>query len=756
MNHNSSAVHLATIYHRLYRRSDSPFKAALVNRSYLCAAAAAAILPVVPAHAQQATLAGSSAVSDPNDHGGGADAEPPTPGDAARAHPDPDQAIVVTGVRRAAGDLLGGISVVDKEELTHDVRPSLGETLKDQPGVTASSFGPTASRPILRGLQGERVRILVDGIGSLDLSSSDPDHAVAINPLTAERIEVLRGPSALLFGSSAIGGVVNVIDTRIPRTVPDKPVRVDALASLGSAADERSANLSIDVPLGEHFVAHADGSYSKYGDLHVGGHLLSDALRTQAEASPDADIRALADLKGKIPNTSGRIDDIAGGLAYVDGDLNIGVSASRHMFRYGVPIRFSLDPQIEAEEPTIDGHQDRADARASIPIGGFLKTFEFRGGVAKYHHDELTPTGEVDSRFFSNGGELRADVVQNEHGGWGGTTGVQLLDQDARIRGEEKYLPDSRNKQLGLFTLQSFVTGKIRFEAGARVEFARLRAKQDDRIADLVDQVGHDSSLGSAPLGRDFTVWSASAGANYEFAPGWRAGLSLSRSERAPAIDELFSFGPHGGSQQFLIGNPDLSPERSTGVELSVHRTTGPVHLQGSVYYSHFGNFIFQAPQDEIEDGLPVYQYRAGKATYYGFEAQADAKLGRALGIQWGGEIVTDAVRATIRNFGPAPQIPPFRLLGALTGSRGQVDGRLEVERVASQRRTAPNETETDGYTLVNASLDYHPFAANPELTLSLQGNNLFDVNARRHSSVLKDYAPLTGRDVRLSARVSF
>ena len=189
-----------------------------MNRFIFLATAAAVITPAAPAFAQQAPQLGTA-----TDSSGGAVAESgqPTPGDAKKAHPDEDQTIVVTGVRRQAGDVLGGVSVMDKEELTREARTSIGETLQGQPGVTASSFGPTASRPILRGLQGERVRVLVDGIGSLDLSSSDPDHAVAINPLTAERIEVLRGPSALLFGSSAIGGVVNVIDTRIPRRMPE-------------------------------------------------------------------------------------------------------------------------------------------------------------------------------------------------------------------------------------------------------------------------------------------------------------------------------------------------------------------------------------------------------------------------------------------------------------------------------------------------------------------------------------------------------
>jgi iron complex outermembrane receptor protein len=711
-------------------------------------ATAAAVLPLNPAAAQQRQ---ALAIVDSDGGAGGSDSEQPTPGSAKAAHPDKDQAIVVTGVRRAAGDVLGGVSVLDKEQLLHDSRPSIGETLQSQPGVTASSFGPTASRPILRGLQGERVRVLVDGIGSLDLSSSDPDHAVPINPLTAERIEVLRGPSALLFGSSAIGGVVNVIDTRIPREVPAKPIKVEAVLNYGSAANERSGNLTVDVPLGGHFVAHADGAYSKFDDLHVGGHLLSPELREQAEASTDPAIQELADLKDKLPNTGGRLADVAGGLAYVDGDLNIGLSVTHHTFKYGVPIRFSLDPEIEAEEPTLVGRQTRADARANVPLGdGFFKIFEFRGGIGKYHHDELEEDGSVGSSFRTRAGEMRADVVQNERGGWGGTSGIQFSRQRIFLAGDEKYLPDSTNRQLGLFTLQSLELGKVRLEGGARIEFAKLHADEDEVIAE------REGPIGAMPISRSFTPVSASLGANYEFSPGWRAGLSLSHSERAPSIDELFSQGPHGGSQSFLFGNPNLRLEKDNSIELSVHRVTGPIHVQGSIYYSHFTNFIYLAPTGEIEDDLPVYDYREGRANYYGFELGGDAKFGKALGIDWGGEIVADAVRATIKNFGPAPQIPPFRVLAALTGSRGQVDGRLEVEKVTAQHRTAPNETDTAGYTLVNASLDYHPFAANPELTLSLQSNNLFDVVARRHSSFLKDYAPLAGRDIRLSARVSF
>ena len=569
----------------------------------------------------------------------------------------------------------------------------------------------------------------------------------------AERIEVLRGPSSLLYGSSAIGGVVNVIDTRIPRAVPDGGVSGDVLLNYGSAASERSANAAVNAALGSNLVAHADAAYSKYDDLRIGGHVLSRPLREIAEGSSDPEIRELADLKDRLPNTAGRLFDLAGGLAWIDGPLNLGVSLGHHEAKYGVPIRYSLDPAIEPEAPVIDARQNRVDVRAEVPLGGFFKSANLRGGISRYRHKEIEDSGEIGSRFFSNGGEGRFELVQADRNGWDGTSGVQYLDQSARIRGEEKYLPDSRNRQIGLFTLQSLARGPLRIEGGARVEFARIHADADPALA--AQPVG-SPEIGAQALSRRFTPVSLSVGGNYDLGRGWRTGLSFSHSERAPAVDELFSRGPHGGSQTFNVGDPNLSKEKSNGLELSLVQLRGPIHVRGSLYYSRFSNFIFQATTGSFADDLPVYEYREGKAKYYGFEAEADAKLGRALGIDWGGELVADAVRATIRGFGPAPQIPPFRVLGALTGARGKVDGRLEVERVSAQRRNAVNETPTPGFTMVNASLDWHPLESNPALTLSLQGNNLFDVNARRATSLLKDYAPLAGRDIRLTARMSF
>jgi iron complex outermembrane receptor protein len=408
-----------------------------------------------------------------------------------------------------------------------------------------------------------------------------------------------------------------------------------------------------------------------------------------------------------------------------------------------VPIRFSLDPEVEPEAPTIDLKQTRYDARAEIPIGGFFSQVRARGGYSDYRHFEIEDTGEIATRFFSKGGEGRLELVQTEQNGWGGTSGVQYLNRNLRIRGEEKFLPDSRQKQTGLFTVQTYVNGPFRLEGGARIEFNKLTAKADEQLETPAHSL-------------DFTTLSGSIGGQYEFTPGWRAGLSLSHSERAPSVSELFANGPHLASQSFEVGNPDLKAEKSNSIELSLRHTSGPFHLTANLYYSRFSNFIFQAPTGEIEDDLPVFEFAQGKANYYGFELQGDARLGQAFGIDWGAEFQADAVRATVKNFGPAPFIPPFRARGALTGARGPFDGRVEVERAFAHNRTAPNETDTPGYTMVNAALDWHPFEAHPGLTLSLLANNIFDVEARRSTSILKDFAPLAGRDIRVSARLNF
>jgi iron complex outermembrane receptor protein len=378
-------------------------------------------VPASPANADDAPVT-ATAPTDPT-QGSTATAAPPA--SARDIHAPQNNEIVVTGFARNRADLLSGTSVISGEELTRDLRTTIGETLTHQAGVSATSYGPNASRPILRGFQGERIRVLTDGIGSLDVSNTSVDHAVAINPLTAERIEVLRGPSALLFGSSAIGGVVNVIDARIPRHVPNEAIHVEGLLTYGTAAHERSGNAIVDVPIGGEFVVHLDGNYSKTDNLRVGGYFLSPALRRQALASPDPDIQALAGLSGHLPNSAGRTWDIAAGAAWIRGDNNVGFSVNRFDSFYGIPVRFSLDPAAPAEQVRLDLKQTRVDGRAEIDTGsGFIDSIRLRGGYSDYRHSEIAEDGSVGTTFFNTGYEGRIEAVQSTRNGWGGGFGA--------------------------------------------------------------------------------------------------------------------------------------------------------------------------------------------------------------------------------------------------------------------------------------------------------------------------------------------
>lgn len=659
-------------------------------------------------------------------------------------HDESQQEIVITGFQRNRSDILSGTSVMSGEELTRDLRPTIGETLAHQPGVSATSFGPSASRPVLRGFQGDRIRVLTDGIGSLDVSSTSVDHAVAINPLTADRVEVLRGPSVLLFGSSAIGGVVNVIDSRIPRRVPTEAVHVDGLLTYGSAADERSANATLDVPLGGGFVAHLDGNWTKTDDLRTGGYILTPELRAEAAASGDPDIQALADLRGRLPNSASETSDIAGGLAWIQGQNNVGFSINRYDSRYGVPIRYSLDPAIEAEAPTLDLRQTRVDGRAEIDTGdGFLDVVRLRGGYSDYRHFEIEDTGEIATTFNTEGYEGRVEAVQSTRGGWGGGFGAQYFHRDFSVVGEEKFLPPNSTSQFGLFTVQTLELGDFRAEAGARWEHSRLTADAD-------------ADLGNPALARSFDTFSGSIGGSYAIAPGLRFGINGSHAQRAPSADELFANGPHAGTQAFEVGDPTFAKERNWGLEATLRVTGNGYHLSAGVFQSWFSNYIYEQRTGAIEDDLPVYEYRQADARYFGVELEASARLARIGGVTINADGVADYVRATIESVGPAPRIPPFRVLGGLEAQSDVADGRIEVEHVVDQNRTAAFETPTDGYTMVNASIAFHPFGDRNDSSITLSANNLFDVTARRAASFLKDYAPLAGRDIRISARFSF
>ncbi|WP_343517945.1 TonB-dependent receptor [Sphingomonas sp.] len=681
-------------------------------------------------------------------------------------HGDPDADVVITAPYVADLDLLAGASVVSGDELVRDIRGQIGDTLTKVPGVSATSFSPGASRPVLRGFQGERVRVLSDGLGTLDVSNTSSDHAVSIDPLTAERIEVLRGPAVLLFGSQAIGGAVNVLDRRIPRAVPENGVHVDAVGTYGSAADERSGGAAVDVALDHQFVVHFDGSYRKTDDVRVGGYVLSPELRAdqlhRAEHAIEdghddeaAEATALANLRGRLPNSGTRTYTLGGGLALINDGGSLGVSVGYYDTNYGVPERPPGAHDHEEEgghehgPVTIGLHQWRADLRGEVNVnGGFLDKIRVRAGYSDYEHTEFEGD-EVGTVFASTGFEGRLELVQADRGGWRGVVGFQGFTRDFSAVGEEAFVPPNVTDQYGLFTLQ-----EVKLGGGLGLEGA-LRYERTGVSSNAV-KLGIDEDAPVGRVDRGFDAFSGAVGVSYELGPRIKVGVNASRAVRAPSAEELFSNGPHVATQAYEVGDPNFRTEKSWGGEVYARGAVGSLKFQLAGYANWFTDYIYETETGLEIDELPVFQYRQADARYLGIEGEVSATLIHQGEFTLGGNVVVDYVRATLEDGSPVPRIPPFRVLAGIDASQGPFGGRVEVEHVTRQSRIAAFETETPAFTLVNASLTWHPFGEKRETSLILSANNIFDVEARRHASFTKDFVPLTGRDIRVAARISF
>ncbi len=670
--------------------------------------------------------------------------------------------IIVTAPYVRSLDILGNVSVLEGDELARDIRGQIGDTLTRQPGVSATSFSPGASRPVLRGFSGERVRVLTDGIGSIDASNTSADHAVTIDPLTVERIEILRGPAVLLFGSQAIGGAVNMFDRRIPRKVPADHVHIDAIGGYATAANDRNIGSSIDVALSPQIVAHLDGSWRKTGDTRSGGFVYApdirgDLLHLAEHAVEDghldeaAELTAQAGKRGKIDNTQSETWTAGGGISLINDGGQLGISIGYYDTNYGVPDRPNTAHDHGGEEEegghehgegpvTIGLKQWRADLRGEVELGdGFFDKLRIRAGFADYKHTEFEGD-EVGTVFTNQGVEGRIELAQNDRGGWRGASGVQYSHRDFDAVGAEAFVPRNLTDQLALFTLQEYTMGPLGLEAAARYEKTNVRAQT----------VGFD---------RSFDSFSGALGATYDIFEGAKFGVSVSRAVRAPSAEELLSNGPHIATQSFELGDPNLKRESNWGAEASFKIKTDAFNLSLTGYSNWFDNFIYSAATGAEEDELPVFQYFQRDARVYGFEAEASARLAQIGGFNIVGDVTADMTRAKIKNAGldrNVPRIPALRVLGGLEAQGERVDARVEVEWTDDQTRVAQFETPTDGFTLVNASISWRPLPDTKNLTLSLSANNIFDVEARRHASFTTDYVPRAGRDLRLTARASY
>lgn len=639
--------------------------------------------------------------------------------------------IIVTGAPYGISQRASVIAtdVVDEQTLATAPAASLGDMLSGRPGIRSTDFAPGASRPVIRGLSGPRVQVLTNGIGLIDASSVSPDHAVATDPAEANRIEIIRGPATLVYGGSAIGGVVNVLDDRIPTEIPESGVSGVVSTQASSVDDGRSAFGRVTVGSG-NFAFNVDGVKRKTDDYDIPAPAIS-ARRAAAEGLAREDT-------GTQPNSYTDLEAWGVGGSYIGDKGFAGVSYKNTDSEYGT---------VAEESVFIKLNQKRWDARGEYRFdSGPFSALRGSYGHADYTHTEFEAVGEPGTIFNSDGWEGRADLVQRERNGWNGAVGVQALSRNFEAIGEEAFVPSVKIDELGLYTVQRLDLGNHGFEGGLRYDRRELSGTP----------IG-----GASEVTREFDNWSASAAAFIRPTAGLFLGLSLAHNERAPSEVELFADGVHIATAAYETGDLTLNSEKVTTLEGTAHydrgRFTGDLH----VYHSWYNGFIDERPTgdqfyfEEEDEFFPIYRFVQTDAKFYGFELEGAYALWQDGDRKLSLEGSADYVHAQT-DFGPAARIPPYSVTGRLAWTSTRFDVSAEVRHVGEQDRVA-NEFElpTDDYTLVNASVAVRPFAQQ-NVTLFAEARNLTDEEAREHVSFLKDIAPLSGRNLRVGVAYRF
>lgn len=610
------------------------------------------------------------------------------------------------------------VDVVKRDELDTAPAGGLGDVVAGLPGVRSTFFGPGASRPVIRGLAGPRVLVLTNGVGMIDASALSPDHQVATDPQEAERIEVLRGPSALAYGGSAIGGIVNIIDDRIPHEV-NEGFHGRVLGSRSSVDDGMLASAAFKAGVG-NWMFSLDGMRKTSDDYSVPVAQISRRLAAEEGLDPPSRDET------KVTNSAVELSAYGGGFSYIGSQGFGGLSIKHTDTTYGIAAE---------EDVTIGLKQTRVDAQGQLDIdlGPFDKV-KFSGGWADYKHTEFEGD-EVGTTFLSDGWEGRMEFVQPDRDGWQGAVGIQALQRNFDAIGEEALIPKTKITEQGIFTLQRLDKDRWGVEGGLRVD----RRELDSVTAD-----------------REFTNFSGSLGVFMRPAEGWFLGLSASRTSRAPTEEELFSEGAHPATQQYEIGDASLKEEISYSLDGTIHYGGGPwaVDLHGfAVKYDGFIDLRATGAVDE-DSGFRIYDFRQTDAKFYGGEFEASYKLWQEGEKSFTLEGAADYVRGST-DLGVPARIPPWSLTGRAIFDGGWWSGKLELRHVAEQKRVAEFELPTDDYTMINVSLEGRPFPdKNVKLFAAVQ--NLNDTEAREHASFLKDMAPLPGRNFRAGVGYKF
>lgn len=646
--------------------------------------------------------------------------------------------VTASPLGREAAEMAQPATVLAEDELRRKRAASIGDTLSQEVGVQSSAFGAGAGRPIIRGLDGPRIRVLENGIGTGDVSTLSPDHAVTTESLRAEQIEILRGPASLLYGSGAIGGVVNVVSKTIPR---ERVEGLDGSLEARVSSANRGRTGSFDLNGGAGSVAwHVDAFSRRTRDYEIPGKAVREGFEVHHEDEHEEEGEQEGPA-GRLANSDVDMRGAGVGASWIGSRGFLGAGAQELRNDYGVP---------SGEGVRIRMRQRRYEAagEAADPISGFTR-LKFRIGDNDYRHDEIESSGEVGTTFRNRATESRLEL---RHGGAiSGTVGVQLQDREMSALGEEAILPNTRSRAAALFVVEEKDFGTWSADVGIR--FEREARRPEDGVPR-----------------RDFSLATPALGLVWRVADAYRLALSATQAQRAPSVEELYTHGAHHATATFEIGDAGLRKEVSRNMDITMRKVAGDARWKVNVYANRISDFVYAAAEDADGDGVAdrvdeegaldpegeflVQRFTQGGARFRGVEAEFEYRPANA---GYGVRIFGDLTRGRLAGGESLPRIAPARIGFNADVASGAWGASLTAIRAFEQRRTAPLESSTPAYTRLDAELTWKLEGEKGRtVLLFLQGTNLLDEEIRVHTSYLKNLAPQMGRSVTAGVRTGF
>lgn len=622
-------------------------------------------------------------------------------------------------------DFVPSVSELSGEKLLLRQEVSLGDTLQKETGVASTGYGPNASRPVIRGLDGNRIVVLQNGLGTIDASAQSVDHAVPIDMLTIDQIEVVRGPMSLLYGSSAVGGVVNVITDRIHQDFdPGFYGKLNAQAQDAQPGSSQSLTLNYGV---SNWMIHVDGTVRNLGELQTPGFARTSAIRA-------SEARA-GETSGEVVNSFNKQQNAGIGVSRILEDGYLGVSYYTLANRYGT---------VSEEDVSIDMDQNRFELQYGKRLGaGFINELRVKSAQSSYKHIEYEGQ-EVGTTFENNGNETRIELI-NKGETLKGISGIQTKFNKFVAEGDEAYVPSTKGRDISLFTLQDITFGKQTLSIGARGEFNKIEKETSVNFG--------------AASEKDFSSFSLSLGHQVKLNKSLSLNHSLSFTQRAPTAQELYSNGAHIATSTFERGNANLETEKATAIESSLKWDNGKTSGRVSAFLQNFNDYISLDPTGatDSESTLPIYDYRQGGANIYGFEVEGDFEL-----VQLGKGTLElhntwDYVRGRATGSrGNLARMTPMRIASELTYEKARWTAGLEGRYTFKQTQTAQSESATGGFFMMNANFHYDLIFGKTSYMLYAKANNIFDKEGRNHVSFIKNLAPLAGRNFVLGITANF